>query len=111
VNGIETISEQVPDNSNFELKLTYIKLERKRMDEDVNQIILFLDYNPSVAQHIYFQIFYKPLANYNLFADQRTEKHLICERKFNRRGVNKLPLYKNYRMLLIEEPSSDFLRH
>lgn len=111
VNGVETISEQVPDNSNFELKLTYIKLERKRMDEDVNQIILFLDYNPSVAQHIYFQIFYKPLANYNLFADQRTEKHLICERKFNRRGVNKLPLYKNYRMLLIEEPSSDFLRH
>lgn len=109
VNGVESVIEVPPDNSNFKLSVKYLKIKNQSVNHPTSKIYLFLDYNVEFAEFIQFHIYSRSLENHIAWGEQRNEEKTVQKHKFDRRGAIKLPLNRNYRMLLIENSPKELL--
>lgn len=102
VDGVEIVSMQKPDNSNFELKIKYIRIEREILKNNTIQTYILLDYDVSLATYIQLYISGRPIAKHKLMREFIDTPYSPKYQELDDRGAIKLNLNKGFSRLFIK---------
>lgn len=103
VDGVVSVSEQVPVNDDFKVSVKYIKVNKGKPNNQNSQVYILLDYDVSLATYIQFHVFGNSLACHTLHKSFTDDKKTEVVNEIDERGAFKINLSEDLSYLFIKK--------